>query len=107
MRLTDTCTITDDGLQYGPPSWPCEFRHERGDVSLVGGGAEGHIRTLYSETATLIVGAVPELAARQSPTGLAVTHRGKGYTVETILPRYRTRGRLHHITLRLVTQVPQ
>lgn len=94
MRLTDTCTIQRDGTAIGGTR-PCTFGHTGGETPFL----PGHTR--YIETARLIVGPDPELAGLSDPTRVKVTHKGKTYKVTAILPRYRTHGRLHHVSLDL------
>lgn len=105
MRLTDRCVITKDGSPYLSPEWRCELRHAGGDLS-VRELYERPAGVTYAEAAVLMVGASAELAALQTPEGLAVTHKGKGYIVDAILPRYRPGGRLHHVSLTLSTDAP-
>lgn len=95
MRLTDRCQITRDGSPLPPDSWPCEFGHTGGDTPFL----PGHTR--YKETARVIVGPSPELAAINNIAGLEVIHKEKTYKVTAVLPRYRPGGRLHHLSLDL------
>lgn len=93
MRLTDECQVlTSRGGPVGGPR-PCMFGHTGGDVGLDG--------TLlrYTESARVIVGPDPELAG--DARDLRVEHNGVTYRVMAILPRYRTHGRLHHVSLDL------
>lgn len=101
MRLTDTCRITLNGADYLSSSWRCELRHDRGELAVTPGLDP---RMTYRETAVMLVGPSAELAALPTPERLAVTHKGRGYVVKAILPRYRPGGRLHHISLTLDTE---
>ena len=94
MRLTDECQVLrpSDAPQGG--ARPCSFGHTGGDVSFTDG-------TRYQEQARVIVGPDPELAAVDNVNGWKVEHKGKRYEVRAILPRYRSHGRLHHISLDL------
>lgn len=93
MRLTDECQVaTSNGDPVGGPR-PCMFGHTGGDVGLDG------TRLRYTETARVIVGGDPELAG--DARDLRVEHNGVTYRVTAILPRYRTHGRLHHVSLDL------
>lgn len=96
MRLTDTCTIRRNGTLFGPEARRCEFGH-------VGAGREAveQGRVIYAERARVIVGPDPELAAVVSPSGYTLEHKGREYRLDSILPRYRPGGRLHHISLDL------
>lgn len=95
MRLTDTCQVfRPSDAPFGDPR-QCSFGHTGGDVSLT----DGHTR--YQEQARVIVGPDPALAAVPNVNGWKVEHKGKRYAVTAILPRYKTHGRLHHISLDL------
>lgn len=94
MRLTDTCTIRQNGTLYGPEARPCEFGHRSGELTTTDGGRI----QLSMETARAIVGPDPELVDL-SPSGLTLTHKGISYSVTAILPRYRPGGRLHHLSI--------
>ena len=95
MKLTDTCQITRNGNPQGGPR-RCAFGHTGGDTPFL----PGHV-SRYIETARVLVEADPELAAVANPDGWEVVHKSKTYTVTAILPRYRTHGRLHHVSLDL------
>lgn len=95
MKLTDTCQITRNGSPRGGPR-RCMFGHTGGETPL----EAGHVNR-YIETARVIVEPDPVLAAVANPDGWGVVHKGKTYTVTAILPRYRTHGRLHHVSLDL------
>lgn len=95
VRLTDTCTLKRTGTPWGGPR-RCEFGHIGGTRDYDGRG-----RVQFAESARVIVGPDPALAALPSPSGLTVEHKGKSYTVSAILPRYRPGGRLHHVSLDL------
>lgn len=93
MRLTDVCQIkTHAGGDVGGPR-RCTFGHTGGDVGLDG------TRLRYTESARVIVGPDPDLAG--DARDLRVEHNGVTYRVMAILPRYRTHGRLHHVSLDL------
>lgn len=94
MRLTDTCTITRDGTTVGGVR-RCSFGHTGGSTGLESGSMR------YIETARMIVEPDPSLAEISTPTRLKVIHNGRTYQVTAILPRYRTHGRLHHVSLDL------
>lgn len=95
MRLTDTCQVRKGGNPIGGPR-PCSFGHTGGETPNLA----GHV-SRYIETARVIVGPDTNLAAVANVNGWQVEHKGKTYTVTAILPRYRTHGRLHHISLDL------
>ena len=92
MRLTDRCEVTQDGTTVGG-SRPCSFGHTGGGVGV----EAGHIR--YREEARVIIGPDAQLAAVADPGRLRVRHKDRTYNVTAILPRYRTHGRLHHVSL--------
>lgn len=94
MRLTDKCTIIRSSTPQHTDT-PCQLGHTGGDVPTLAG------HTRYIETARVIVGPLPDLAAVQNVAGWTVEHHGKAYKVTAILPRYRQRGRLHHVSLDL------
>lgn len=94
MRLTDTCTVTRDGTTIGGAR-ACMFGHTAGDTGLEGG------QLRYVEQARVIVGPDPAILSTTDPNRLRVVHRGRAYQVTSILPRYKTHGRLHHISLDL------
>lgn len=96
MRLTDECQIlTHNGQPYGDPR-RCMFGHTAGDTPFL----EGHVGR-YKETARVIVGPDAELVQVANPNGWQVVHKTKTYNVTGVLPRYRSHGRLHHISLDL------
>lgn len=95
MRLTDTCQLTRLGQPRGGPR-RCAFGHTGGETPM----EAGHVNR-YIETARVLVEPDPDLAAVANPDGWEVVHKGKTYTVTAILPRYRTHGRLHHVSLDL------
>lgn len=92
MRLSDTCQLRRSGVNVGGPR-PCSFGHTSGATPTL----SGHIR--FHEFARIIVGPDPELADSQTVAGWEAVYRGKTYRVTAILPRYRTQGRLHHVSL--------
>src|SRR5699024_10280802 len=88
MRLTDECqVVTSRGGRVGGPG-PGMFGHTGGDVGLDGTPLR------YTGSARVIVGPDAELAG--DARALRVEHNGVTYGVMSILPRYRTHGRLHH-----------
>ena len=94
MRLTDTCEVTRNGTVIGGPR-RCSFGHTGGDVPTLAG------HTRYIETARVIVDPDESLAAVANVDGYGVRHKSKHYRVTAILPRYRSHGRLHHVSLDL------
>lgn len=96
MRLTDTCTIRHNGYVVGPAARPCEFGHVGANRESVEPG-----RVIYEERARAIVGPDLELAAVATPNGYTLEHKGREYRLDSILPRYRPGGRLHHLSLDL------
>lgn len=96
MRLTDECQILSPNAQpYGDPR-RCEFGHTAGETS-----ADEWHAARYKETARVIVGPDPALVQVVNPNGWQVVHKTKTYNVTGVLPRYRSHGRLHHISLDL------
>lgn len=95
MRLTDKCTINrPSGPLYIDTA--CMFGHTGGSIVL----ESSSFRSI--ETARVIVGPLEDLASVQAPhSGWTVEHKGVTYNVTAILPRYRQRGRLHHVSLDL------
>lgn len=96
MRLTDECQIlTHNGQPYGDPR-RCSFGHTAGESPFL----EGHAAR-YKETARVIVEPDPALVQVVNPNGWQVVHKTKTYNVTGVLPRYRSHGRLHHVSLDL------
>lgn len=96
MRLTDECQILrQTGQPYGDPR-RCSFGHTAGEAPFL----EGHVGR-YKETARVIVGPDEELVQVANPNGWQVVHKTKTYNITGVLPRYRSHGRLHHISLDL------
>lgn len=96
MRLTDECQVlTHTGQPYGEPR-RCMFGHTAGDTPFL----EGHAGR-YKETARVIVGPDEQLVQVANPNGWQVVHKTKTYNITGVLPRYRSHGRLHHISLDL------
>lgn len=96
MRLTDTCIIRKSGTVVGSMARRCEFGHTGGETPDLEPG-----RRFYRERARVIVGPDAELTIITNVSGWTVEHKGKTYNVESVLPRYRPGGRLHHVSLDL------
>lgn len=94
MRLTDRCTIHSNGAQIGTPA-RCEFRHVSGQVLV------DPSYTATAEVARVLVEPRDELARITNVSGWTVKHHGQEYRVTAVLPRYRTLGRLHHVSIDL------
>lgn len=95
MRLTDRCTIRRNGAQVGEPV-RCSFGHVGGERPF-----DAMWPTKYKETARVIVGPLAYLAAITTPAGWTVLHHGNEYKITAVLPRFRSHGRLHHVSLDL------
>lgn len=95
MRLTDECQILRaSGQPYGGTR-RCSFGHTAGDTPDLAG------HTRYKETARVIVEPDVQLVQVANPNGWQVVHKSKTYNVTGVLPRYRSHGRLHHVSLDL------
>ena len=95
MRLTDRCTITAGYLTVAADT-PCHMGHVGGDRPF-----DPSWPSKYQETARVIVGPLRELTGVNTPADYRVQHQGVTYKVTAILPRYRSHGRLHHVSLDL------
>ena len=95
MRLTDRCTISLNGVPVFT-STRCSFVHVEGDRQF-----DPEWPSKYLETARVIVGPFYALTRINTPDGYRVEHHGVSYKVTAIFPRYRSHGRLHHVSLDL------
>lgn len=100
MRLTDRLVVlpaVGDEPVGGP--YPCHMGHKGGAMV----GDTDYQAIYYQERAAAIV-KLPDDLARLilgNPTGYRVRHRNNIYRVTSSQARYRTHGRLHHVTLDL------
>lgn len=95
MRLTDECQILSPNAQPYGGTRRCSFGHTAGDTPDLAG------HTRYKETARVLVEPDEQLVQVANPNGWQVVHKTKTYNVTGVLPRYRSHGRLHHISLDL------
>ena len=99
MRLTDRLVVLDSDDEPVVSSVRCYMGHK-------GGGMTGNTEyqpIYYQERASAIV-SLPETIGRlvlSNPTGYKVRHRNLIYRVVSAQARYRSHGRLNHMTLDL------
>lgn len=99
MRLTDRLVVLDSNDEPVVSSVPCYMGHKGGGMT----GNTDYQAIYYQERASAIV-SLPEMIGRlvlSNPTGYQVRHRNLIYRVVSAQARYRSHGRLHHMTLDL------
>lgn len=99
MRLTDRLDVLDDLDEPVGGPFPCYMGHKGGTMT-----GDTDYQPLYYEERAVALVKLPEELGRlilTSPTGYRVRHRNLIYRVTAAQARYRSRGRLHHMTLDL------